>query len=416
MAFATRPSTIEPEASAAIPPRAIVSEPTSHDTPAVAAASPVDPVALLAEAILREVGRTPGRFGIAIKDLSTGQTMLMNDRMEFPAASLFKVPVMYEVFRQRQLGILNFDGELVVTEGTAQFDLGTLVWPVGTRITVGTALERMITVSDNVSAVLLLSQVGNNEVNQSMAALGLEQTTIAGTRLTTSARDMQTLLELIATGRAIDEKTSGEMLHLMLRQRINDRLPALLPSDTPVAHKTGNWEDTVHDVGLVYSPRSTYAISVLSQGTGDAETANAIIARITRSAYDLLNLPEFSTTPLRLPLSTMPTYASPPRPPLVAVVPTAAQPQSSAVRQPTPAARATSPAVTMLQATIMPSLAPTQPTPQNADAAVRRVQQQQSAATAVPTVPPPPPTLAAAAPTVAPTAAPKPPTPTPKKR
>jgi beta-lactamase class A len=373
-------------------------------------------VALLAEAIQREVGRTNGRFGVAVKDLNSGQTMLMNDRMEFPAASLFKVPVMYEVFRQRHLGILNFESELVISDGEAQFDLGTLAWPVGTRITVGTALERMITVSDNTSAVLLLSQVGNNSVNQSMATLGLEQTTIAGTRLTTSARDMQTLLELIATGRAIDEKTSGEMLHLLLRQRINDRLPALLPSDTPVAHKTGNWEDAVHDVGLVYSPRSTYAISILSQGSGDTETVNAIIARIARSAYDLLNLPEFATAPLRLPLSTVPTYASPHRPPVVAVVPTAV-PASSLVRQPTPVARATQPAAVTAQATIAPSVVATQPTPQNADAALRRAQQQQQqVATPAPTAVPAPPTVAPAAATVAPTAPPKQPTPTPKKR
>jgi len=286
-----------------------------------AAPTSQDPMLALAEGIQKEIALSNGRFGIAIKDLGTGQTVLMNDRVSFSAASLFKLPVMYELFRQRQIGNISFDAELTVTDAMAQYDLGTLAWPIGTRVTVGTALERMITASDNVSAVMLLQLIGANGINDEMAGLGLEATSIGGSRLSTSARDMMTLMELITTGKAIDEKTSAEMLHLMRRQLVRNRIPALLPAETPVGNKTGNWEDYAHDVGMVFSPKSTFVIAVLTQGAGEADGAHAAIARIARMAYDQFNRPEFATSPLRMPLETTPSYASVPRVPANASVP-----------------------------------------------------------------------------------------------
>jgi beta-lactamase class A len=305
---------------------------------APAAASSQDPMLALAEAIQKEIAISNGRFGIAIKDLGSGQTILMNDRMSFSAASLFKLPVMYEAFRQRQTGNLNFDSELTVTDTMAQYDLGTLAWPIGTRVTVGTALERMIIASDNVSAVMLLQLIGANQINQEMAALGLESTSIGGSRLSTSARDMMTLMEMITTGKAIDEKTSAEMLHLMRRQLVRNRIPALLPAETPVGNKTGNWEDYAHDVGMVFSPKSTYAIAVLTQGAGEVDGAHTAIARISRMAYDQFNRADFNTTPIRMPLETTPSYASVPRVPANASVPRFNGPPTAANQPGIPAA------------------------------------------------------------------------------
>src|SRR5690606_31959123 len=76
------------------------------------------------------------------------------------------------------------------------------------------------------------------------------------------------------------------MVHLLLEQKINDRLPALLPPGTPVAHKTGNWPGNVHDAGIVYGPTSTFVIAVLTEDVGDTAEATAIIAELTRVVYD----------------------------------------------------------------------------------------------------------------------------------
>jgi len=69
-------------------------------------------------------------------------------------------------------------------------------------------------------------------------------------RMTTSALDMLHLVDTVAQGKAVSTAASADMLHLLLRQRVNDRLPRLLPGDVQVAHKTGNLPGTVNDVVL----------------------------------------------------------------------------------------------------------------------------------------------------------------------
>src|SRR5439155_1624260 len=77
---------------------------------------------------------------------------------------------------------------------------------------------------------------------------------------------------------------SADMLHLMLRQRVNDRLPRLLPDDVQVAHKTGNLPGVVNDVGVLYGPKSTVAVAALVSDTTDETAAATAIAQIGLAA------------------------------------------------------------------------------------------------------------------------------------
>ena len=44
----------------------------------------------------------------------------------------------------------------------------------------------------------------------------------------------------------------------MLLQQLNNKLPALLPADITLAHKTGELRLLQHDVGVFYLPQRTY--------------------------------------------------------------------------------------------------------------------------------------------------------------
>src|SRR5260370_3418240 len=129
----------------------------------------------------------------------------------------------------------------------------------GETRTVAEALERMVTISDNTSAIMLSGRVGGGRINANIAALGVGTTHFSLERMTSSALDMLHLLEQIADGRAVSPSASADMLHLLLRQRVNDRLPRLLPYEVQVAHKTGNLPGIVNDVGILYGPRTTVA-------------------------------------------------------------------------------------------------------------------------------------------------------------
>ena len=245
-------------------------------------------LALTAQITARLVGRS-GRYGVAVKNLRTGEGVVLDGDGEYEAASLFKLPVMYEVFKQREAGQLSFDEQIELTERHVAYDLGTLDRPAGSFIRVGEALERMITVSDNSSAILLTDRVGAFAVNRDVANLGLGHTRVLLDDLTTSPGDMLRLLESLAVGEAVNPRASGEMVQLMARQLVNNRIPSLLPAGTVVAHKTGNVPSVVNDVGIVYGPSGPFVVAVLVDGTNDEDEATRATADIALMAYKRFN-------------------------------------------------------------------------------------------------------------------------------
>lgn len=256
-----------------------------------------DPV--LERQVLQAIDGAAATFGIAIKELSTGRGLLVNPEQEFYAASLFKLSLMYEVFNQRLLGKLGLGETLEITDRHVDFDLGTLDRVEGDAYSVGQALERMIVVSDNASAIMLQDRVGAWRANQSMQALGLQHTFVLADRLTTAPRDMLVFFETLARGKALDPTSSAAMVHLLLQQKINDRLPALLPRGAAVAHKTGNWADNVHDVGVIYGPNATIVMAVLTEDVEHAGRVSQAIARLARVVFD--HFDQQSASPIPIP-------------------------------------------------------------------------------------------------------------------
>ncbi len=225
-----------------------------------------------------------GNIGVSVKDLGTGRGATLDAEAEMPSASLFKLPVLYSVFNAG----VPFDDQLLITDAIKAYDLGTLELGPGETLTVAEALERMVTVSDNASAILLADRVGGAQVNADLANLGLKATHYGADRLTTSASDMTALLELMARGQAVSPAASADMVHLMLRQRVNDRLPKLLPDEAQVAHKTGNLDGIVNDVGIIYGPHSTLIVSALVSDTRDEAAAADGIARARTGGIHVL--------------------------------------------------------------------------------------------------------------------------------
>jgi beta-lactamase class A len=104
----------------------------------------------------------------------------------------------------------------------------------------------------------------------------------------TTAAETALLLEAIYEGAAVNDAASARMLELLKTESIDDRIPALLPPGTEVAHKTGNWEDATHDAGIVYAPQATYLIAVLTD-YGYADGGAPPIAALSRAVYEYYN-------------------------------------------------------------------------------------------------------------------------------
>jgi beta-lactamase class A len=199
------------------------------------------PAALAEDAGLRRameasIGAERGHFAVVVKRLDDASGVAIDPGRTFYPASLFKLWVMLEAYKQRDADLLDFEDRYVVAtyyEGL-RLNEGELV-PCS-EVSVRDMLYAMIVYSDNVAANMLYDRLGYSNVNDTLRQLGLGYSgLLTAGDLQTTAAGMATILEAIGEGEAVSPTASAEMGVLLEAQAINDRIPALLPPDGQVA-------------------------------------------------------------------------------------------------------------------------------------------------------------------------------------
>jgi len=237
------------------------------------------------------VGQFNGSAGVVVRDMASGQRYSYADDRVFGSASLYKLMVMVEAYRQDTAQLLSLDQ---TTVEIGDDDTGPDGWytPVGAVLSVREAVERMITLSDNSSALALLRLLATRNVNATATALGLRDTRINTTLPdeertapynTTTARDMDKLFAGLLAGTVVGTAQSHEMIEVLKRQKINDRLPSGLPAGATIAHKTGNLEGMAHDAGIVFTPAGPRIVVLL---TGDYASYDDVLTLARELAAD----------------------------------------------------------------------------------------------------------------------------------
>ncbi len=248
--------------------------------------------------------------GVYARDLARPDSLLVGAATRFHAASMMKVPVMIQVFRDVDAGRLRLDQAIPVVNTFASLvdgspyhlDAGddsdrTLYARVGSGATVRELVELMITVSSNLATNILIDRVQAARAQATAVALGADSIQVrrgvedtkayrAGLNNTTTARDLGVLFAAIAEGRAASAASCRTMLGILARQRFNDAIPAGLPAGVTVAHKTGWFTGTHHDGGVVTLPDGRrYVLVVLTRGIQDTVASARLIADIAGAVH-----------------------------------------------------------------------------------------------------------------------------------
>ncbi len=237
-------------------------------------------------------------------DAKPGEEILINPTLRFHAASTMKVPVMIELFRQREVRRLKLEDKVLVTNqftsiqdgspfvlAASEDSDGDTYKALGKKLTYRELVEASITVSSNLATNILIEQLDARKVQATVDTMGASGMQVlrgvedqkafdAGKNNTTDAMGLLALFEAIGNGRAVSAQASAEMLDILKRQKFNDRIPAGLPAGTVVAHKTGNVTGILHDAGIVYTARP-YVLVVLTRGILDSKVSAKLIADIT---------------------------------------------------------------------------------------------------------------------------------------
>jgi beta-lactamase class A len=256
---------------------------------------------------------TADAVGVYFKDIGSGDSVLIASDVRMHAASMMKVPVMIQLFRDRDAGRLRLDDSITITKtfrsivDGSPYDLGapddsdtTLYRRVGERESIRYLMDRMITVSSNLATNLLIELVGAERTQATMRELGADSIAVlrgvedtkayqAGLNNTTTARDLGVIFSAIAEGRAASPEACNEMIAILERQEFNEGIPAGLPAGVRVAHKTGWITGIRHDGGIVTLPEGRrFVLVVLTRGIADTAAADTLIADVARRAYEFV--------------------------------------------------------------------------------------------------------------------------------
>ena len=249
-------------------------------------------------ALWSEIRNFHGEAGVLIEDLGTGWKLGYQYQERFPAASLVKVPVMAACFEAAQQGQLDLSEQLVLKRSDKVGGSGVLKEkPSGAALTVRELIELMVTESDNTAANMLIGRIGFDTLNHSFEKQGLGGTVLVrkmmdfskrrdGVENYTTAEDVASVLRRLYYFQMVSPPVSSKCLELLMRQKINDRIPAGLPPEIVVAHKTGLENGVCHDSGIVFTGNGNYLITVLTRHDGKtAKPAKKFIARLSSLTY-----------------------------------------------------------------------------------------------------------------------------------
>ena len=274
--------------------------------------TPVDPLIQLEEAIQAKIQTSSGTFGIAFQDLEdTSKVLLINEHESFHAASTMKTPVMIEVFKQVQAGKMKLQDSIlvknefysIVDSSIYAMDIGEdseekLYDLIGQKQQLYDLMYDMITYSSNLATNIIIDLVDAKKVTATMRTLGAPDIQVLrgvedikayekGLSNSTTAYDLMAIYRAMGQKKILDEAACNEMIQILLDQKFNDQIPALLPEGVKVAHKTGWISTAAHDSGIIILPDGRqYTLTILTKNWESSETNTKTMAEISKLVYD----------------------------------------------------------------------------------------------------------------------------------
>lgn len=263
----------------------------------------------LAERLNPLINGHEGKVAVAVKHLKTGEAFAHEADAPMPTASLIKLPIMVEAYRQANEGRINLDDPLSLKAEDKVQGSGILTthFSPGTTISLRDAVRLMIAYSDNTATNLVLGKIGLPATAETMEKMGLPNTKVhsfvfrQGTSVfperskefglgSTTAGEMIRLLEDLHAKKLATPEACDEMLG-HLRTCEDKRIPKLLPAGTKVAHKTGSVAAVRTAAGIIEAPSGPIALCVLTrdntdQRWTDENAAQVLTSKIALAAFE----------------------------------------------------------------------------------------------------------------------------------
>jgi beta-lactamase class A len=229
----------------------------------------------------------------------------------FHAASTIKVPVLLGVFDAIEHGRLQAYSRLHVRNrflsaadgrpyrvDPARDSNAEVHAHVGRTLQVRELAQHMIVTSSNLATNLLIDLIGLDQIRETLKRFGLH-----GIELRRGVEDMpayeqeinnevtaEGLLDAFRTlldPHHFSPDLRQDMLDILHGQEFRSGIPAGLPQEAKVAHKTGEISTVAHDAGIVFLPdRDPYVVVILTEWQPEKSGRREAIASVSRLLYE----------------------------------------------------------------------------------------------------------------------------------
>ena len=251
-----------------------------------------------------------GRIGVAAIDLATGQEISVLGDQRFPMASTSKIAIAATFLEGVDQGRWSLTSEFPLLWPVSSRPFSSAAAPVrrGEYMSALELIDLMITRSSNPATDALIAAVGGTgAVNDWARRAGLNEFSLdrdiatlvrddgefdpartIDLRDSATPKDMVALLSGLYQGQWLSRQSRDVIISAMERCRTGKRrIPALMPSNVLVAHKTGSLNNTSSDIGIITGPDGrSIAVAIYVTGQGTRLNRERRIASIARGIYD----------------------------------------------------------------------------------------------------------------------------------
>lgn len=214
-----------------------------------------------------------GDYSISVRELDKKERIAnANVFTDMPLASTYKLFLAYATYHEVEEG--NIKMSTKVKGGQ----------------TVKACVKKMIVYSDNPCGRDLGFLIGWDNAEKILQKAGVNNVKLNNyendemvSEKTGTSQAHSKLLQKLQSGKLISKAHAQDLLGYMEDQRWRERIPAGVPNDIKVADKPGFWLDTQNDAGIVYGPKSTYVLVILSNSGSPTK-----IAELSSMVYQYL--------------------------------------------------------------------------------------------------------------------------------
>lgn len=250
----------------------------------------------LVEEVVAEASEQ-GTVGVSIIG-PDGATWSHHGDRKFGAASTVKIPIMVEIFRQIDAGKRALDDRYTLVDEDRTPGSGVMLHlHSGMEFTTNDLIYLMISISDNMATNLLIRMAGMENVNRTMANLGMVNSILGremkGRPATADEQenlatpnDYAQAIRAILDGEAASRASCDAMTAMLEKQQNGRRIARYLPPAASIrwGSKTGSISGVTNDAGFILAPNGRLIVSVYCENFPDQHVGEQVIGDVSRAA------------------------------------------------------------------------------------------------------------------------------------